>query len=361
MRAVLLGGAISLVLSLLLTRLAVRQFAIWGLGQEVRVDGPTTHLVKRGTPTMGGCAIVLSVLLGYAAAKLLTREAPSASALLLLLLLVGMAGVGFLDDYLKIRNQRSLGLRSRAKVVGQAVVALAFAVPALRGSASGGDSSPVSDRLSFVRDVGPALPWILLVGIIWLMVTGTSNATNLTDGQDGLLAGSATFVFAGYTIIGIWQNDHLCSGSAAGLAACYQGGAPLDLATMSAAIAGACVGFLWWNAPPARIIMGDTGSLALGAAMAGFALMTRTELLLIVLGGLFVAVTMSVMLQVSWFKVTRRVTGTGRRLFLIAPLHHHFEQLGWQEVTVTIRFWIIAGLCAIAALGIFYSEWLTRA
>ena len=134
----------------------------------------------------------------------------------------------------------------------------------------------------------------------------------------------------------------------------------MDLAIVSAALTAACVGFLWWNASPARIIMGDTGSLALGAAMAGLSLLTRTELLLILLGGLYVAVTVSVMLQVSWFKLTRRATGVGRRLFLIAPLHHHFEQLGWPEVTVVVRFWIIAGVCAIAGLGTFYGEWLTR-
>lgn len=364
MRAVLLSGTISLILSLLSTRLAIRQFTIWGFGQEIRQDGPTTHHVKRGTPTMGGSAMVLSVVLGYAAAKLLTREAPSSSALLLLLLFVGMAGVGFLDDFIKIRRQRSLGLRSRAKIVGQAVVAVAFGVPALHGATSGGGTAPMSDRLSFVRDFGPELPWILLLGIIWLMVTGTSNATNLTDGLDGLLAGllagSAAFVFAGYTIIGIWQNNHHCSGSALRPAACYQGGAPLDLAIAAAAMTGACIGFLWWNASPARIFMGDTGSLALGAAMAGLGLLTRTELLLILLGGLFVAVTFSVMLQVSWFKVTRHTTGVGKRLFLITPLQHHFEQLGWQEVTVVIRFWIIAGVCLTASLGIFYGEWLTK-
>jgi phospho-N-acetylmuramoyl-pentapeptide-transferase len=360
MRAVLLSGALALVLSLVTTRLAIRQFTIWGLGQEVRVDGPTTHLVKRGTPTMGGVAVVLSVVLGYGAAKLLTRDAPTLSALLLLLLLAGMAVVGFLDDFIKVRMRRSLGLRSRAKIVGQALVTLAFAVPAFVAS-RGGYGSPVSERLSLVRDVGPVLPWIVVLALVWLMVTGTSNATNLTDGVDGLLAGSAAFVFAGYTFIGIWQNDQLCGGATPSPAACYQVAAPLDLAIVAAALTGACVGFLWWNASPARIIMGDTGSLALGAAMAGFALMTRTELLLVVLGGLYVAVTVSVMLQVSWFKLTRRVTGQGRRLFLIAPLHHHFEQLGWQEVTVVIRFWIIAGLCVTAGLGIFYGEWLARA
>jgi phospho-N-acetylmuramoyl-pentapeptide-transferase len=139
---------------------------------------------------------------------------------------------------------------------------------------------------------------------------------------------------------------------------CYQVPSALDLATVAAALTGACFGFLWWNASPARIILGDTGSLALGAAMAGLALLTRTELLLIVLGGLYVAVTGSVMLQVSWFKLTRRTTGVGRRIFRMTPLHHHFELLGWEQVTVVIRFWIIAGICVAAGLGIFYSDWL---
>ena len=209
-----------------------------------------------------------------------------------------------------------------------------------------------------MRDFGPVLPWVIVLALIWFMVSGTSNATNLIDGLDGLLTGSATMVFAAYTIIGIWQNNHSCgtAGEASGL--CYQVASPLDLATVAAALTGACFGFLWWNASPAKIIMGDTGSLALGAAMAGLALLTRTELLLIVLGGLYVAVTGSVMLQVSWFKLTRRTTGVGKRIFRMTPLQHHFELLGWEQVTVVIRFWIITGTCVAAGLGIFYSDWV---
>jgi phospho-N-acetylmuramoyl-pentapeptide-transferase len=209
-----------------------------------------------------------------------------------------------------------------------------------------------------VRDFGPTLPWVVVMALIWFMVSGTSNATNLIDGLDGLLTGSATMVFAAYIIIGIWQNNHSCGSAGEANGLCYQVASPLDLATVAAALTGACFGFLWWNASPAKIIMGDTGSLALGAAMAGLALLTRTELLLIVLGGLYVAVTGSVMLQVSWFKLTRRTTGVGRRIFRMTPLHHHFELLGWEQVTVVIRFWIIAGICVAAALGIFYSDWV---
>jgi phospho-N-acetylmuramoyl-pentapeptide-transferase len=358
LNAILLSGTCALVVSLFLTRWAIPQFAAWGLGQLIREDGPETHHLKRGTPTMGGAAIVASVLIGYAFARLVTGDAPSRSALLVLFLLVGMAGVGFLDDFIKVRKQRSLGLRSKAKLLGQTVVSLTFGVLALLPAGSSGDPAPVSRRLSFVGDIGPALPWVLVMALVWFMVSGTSNATNLVDGLDGLLAGSAVMVFAAYTIIGIWQNNHLCGSASPGDGLCYQVASPLDLATVAAALTGACFGFLWWNASPAQIIMGDTGSLALGAAMAGFALLTRTELLLVVLGGLYVAVTGSVMLQVSWFKLTRRTTGVGRRIFRMTPLQHHFELLGWEQVTVVIRFWIITGVCVAAALGIFYSDWL---
>lgn len=358
MKAILLSGTCALIMSFFMTRWAIPQFASWGLGQLIREDGPKTHHVKRGTPTMGGAAIVVSVVIGYAFAKLLTGDLPSRSALLVLFLLVGMAGVGFLDDFIKVRKQRSLGLRSKAKLVGQTAVSLTFGVLALHPALQDGAAAPVSHRLSLVRDFGPELPGVIVVALIWFIVNGTSNATNLVDGLDGLLTGSATMVFAAYTIIGIWQNNHLCGSAAEANGLCYQVSSPLDLATVAAALTGACFGFLWWNASPAGIIMGDTGSLALGAAMAGLALLTRTELLLIVLGGLYVAVTGSVMLQVSWFKLTRRTTGVGKRLFRMAPLQHHFELLGWAQVTVVIRFWIVTGVCVATALGIFYSDWV---
>src|SRR6476469_7012955 len=357
-KAILLSGTCALMVSLFITRWAIRQFASWGLGQLIRQDGPETHHVKRGTPTMGGAAIVVAVVIGYAFAHLLTWDRPSRSALLVLLLLVGMAGVGFLDDFIKVRRQRSLGLRSKAKLLGQTAVSLTFGVLALLQARPDGGPAPVSLRLSLVSDVGPALPWVIVMALIWFMVSGTSNATNLIDGLDGLLTGSATMVFAAYIMLGIWQNNHLCGSAGASSGLCYQVASPLDLAAVAAALTGACFGFLWWNASPARIIMGDPGSLTLGAAMAGMALMTRTELLLVVLGGLYVAVTGSVMIQVSWFKLTRRATGVGRRVFRMTPLQHHFELLGWEQVTVVIRFWIVAGLCVAAGLGIFYSGWV---
>ena len=359
MRAILLSGAISLLLSLLGTRLAIRQFTRWGYGQEIREDGPTTHHTKRGTPTMGGVAIIVAAVVGYFAAKLITGDRPSASALLLLFLFVGMGVVGFLDDFIKIYRQRNLGLRSRAKMIGQAVVAIIFGVLALLPDLKNARGiEPASHEISFIRDLGWTLPTILVLLLIWLMVTGTSNATNLTDGLDGLLTGSSVMVFGAYTLVSIWQNNQRCGRPSVEIGTCYDVRDPLDLAIIASAITGACFGFLWWNASPAKIFMGDVGSLALGAALAGFAILSRTELLLIVLGGLFVMVTVSVMLQVSFFKLTRRFTGTGRRIFRMTPLHHHFEMLGWEQITVTIRFWIITGLCVTTGLGIFYAEWV---
>ncbi|NYD41475.1 phospho-N-acetylmuramoyl-pentapeptide-transferase [Nocardioides panaciterrulae] len=358
MRAVLLGGGLALLISLLGTRVAINYFTQWGYGQEIRDDGPTSHHTKRGTPTMGGVVIILATVIGYFAAKLITQTMPSASALLLLFLFVGMGVVGFLDDFIKISKQRSLGLRSKAKMVGQTVVGVVFGVLAISHSlADFRGETPASPHISFIRDYGAfTLPAILLILLIWLIITGTSNAVNLTDGLDGLATGASAMVFAAYTLVNIWQNNQSCQLSPG--PSCYEVRDPLDLAVVAAAITGACFGFLWWNASPAAIFMGDTGSLSLGAAVGGLAIMTRTELLLIILGGLFLMETVSVMLQVTCFKVTKRLTGTGRRLFRIAPIHHHFEMLGWEQVTVVIRFWIITGLCVAAGLGVFYAEWV---
>jgi phospho-N-acetylmuramoyl-pentapeptide-transferase len=358
MRAILLSGGISLLIALFGTRVAIRQFTRIGYGQQIRDDGPTTHHTKLGTPTMGGVVIVLATLVGYSGAKLIELDKPTASALLLLLLFVGMGLVGFLDDIIKIRKQRSLGLRSKAKMIGQTLIALAFGVLALspwmeddRGTA------PASHHLSFIRDyTSIALPTVVVLLIIWLIITATSNGVNLTDGLDGLAAGAAMMVFGAYMLVNIWQNNQLCGRSDLESASlCYEVRDPLDLAIVAAALTGACFGFLWWNASPAAIFMGDTGSLSLGGALAGLAILTRTELLFVVLGGIFVVETLSVMLQVGFFKLTN-----GRRIFRMAPLHHHFEMLGWEQVTVTIRFWIITGLCVAAGLGVFYAEWVSN-
>lgn len=355
MRAILFGGGLALLFSLLGTRVAINLFTKWGYGQEIRDDGPTSHHTKRGTPTMGGVVIILATVVGYFGALLITQTVPSASALLLLFLFVGMGLVGFLDDYIKISKQRSLGLRSKAKMIGQTLVAVVFGVLALSPWLEDADGvTPASQKISFLRDISwLALPMLVAVLLIWFIIVATSNGVNLTDGLDGLATGACTMVFGAYMLVNIWQSNQSCAIEDTAL--CYDVRDPLDLAIVAAAITGACFGFLWWNAPPAAIFMGDTGSLSLGGALAGFAILTRTELLLIVLGGLFLIETLSVMLQVGYFKLTK-----GKRIFRMAPLHHHFEMLGWEQVTVVIRFWIITGLCVAAGLGIFYAEWVAR-
>jgi phospho-N-acetylmuramoyl-pentapeptide-transferase len=351
MRAILLAGGLSLIFTLLGTRVAIRILVAKGYGQLIRDDGPTTHHTKRGTPTMGGLVIITSVLLGYAAAKLITQDLPSWSGLLLLFLLVGLGTVGFLDDYIKIAKQRSLGLRSKAKMAGQTLVAVVFGALALTRPDERG-YTPASHGISFIRDLpGWTLPGFLVVLLILVMISGASNAVNLTDGLDGLATGACTMVFGAYTLVNIWQNNQWCGLNPG--PKCYEVRDPLDLAAIAAALTGACFGFLWWNASPAKIFMGDTGSLSLGGALAGLAILTRTEFLLAILGGLFVVQTLSVILQVGYFKATG-----GRRMFRMAPLHHHFELKGWDEITVVIRFWIITGICVAAALGIFYAEWV---
>jgi phospho-N-acetylmuramoyl-pentapeptide-transferase len=357
--AILIGGGIALLCSLLGTLVAINAFTKLGYGQEIREDGPTTHHTKRGTPTMGGVVIIAATVIGYVVAKLVSSvmtgqwSVPSASALLLLFLFVGMGLVGFLDDFIKVYKQRNLGLRSKAKMIGQTVIALVFGWLALSPWLEDENGrAPASDTVSFLREIDwLVLPTILMLLLIWVFVTGFSNAVNLTDGLDGLAAGGSVMVFGAYTLVNIFQNQNFCQADPG--PACYNVRDPLDLAIIAAAITGACFGFLWWNASPAQIFMGDTGSLALGSALAGFAILTRTELLLIILGGLFVIETLSVMLQVGWFKARK-----GKRLFRMAPIHHHFEMLGWEQVTVVIRFWIITGLFVATGLGLFYADWV---
>jgi phospho-N-acetylmuramoyl-pentapeptide-transferase len=353
LKAILLAGGLSLVLTLVGTRYAIIVLAKHGYGQLIRDDGPTTHHTKRGTPTMGGLVIVLSSVLAYFIATFVTGNRPSASVMLLIFLFVGLGTVGFLDDYIKISRQRSLGLRSRAKFIGQTFVALVFGSLAISPWMEDDRfRTPAGHAISFIREPRDlVLPSFVLVIFIWVMIAGASNAVNLTDGLDGLAAGASVMTFGAYTIVNIWQNNQWC-GRASG-PKCYDVRDPLDLAVMAAAITGACFGFLWWNASPAKIFMGDTGSLALGGALAGFAVLTRTEILLALLGGLFVIQTLSVILQVGFFKATK-----GKRLFRMAPLHHHFEMLGWEEITVVIRFWLIAGIFVAAGLGAFYAEWV---
>ena len=356
MKSVLIAAGFGLAISILLTPLAIRAFRRHGLGQEIRDDGPESHLSKKGTPTMGGTVIVGATVGGYLIAHLFLINQPgrgvTASGLLLLFLMVGLGTVGFLDDYLKIRYRRSLGLNKTAKLVGQLVVGLTFAVLAINFPSDG--LTPASTVVSYVRDIGPmALGTVGFVVLAYLFIAGFSNAVNLTDGLDGLAAGCSAMVFGAYVVMSFWQFTHDCTIAAAD--GCYQVRDPLDVTLVAAAAMGACLGFLWWNTSPARIFMGDTGSLALGGLMSGMAIVTRTELLLVVLGGLFVAVTLSVIIQVAFFRATRR------RVFRMAPLHHHFELAGWTENTVIVRFWLVTGMAVAFGLGLFYADWLSFA
>ncbi|GAA1117541.1 phospho-N-acetylmuramoyl-pentapeptide-transferase [Kribbella jejuensis] len=354
MISILFGGAVSMVLTLLGTRYAIKWLARRGYGQEIRDDGLQSHMIKRGTPTMGGTVFIVATIVGYFAAKLFTMTPPTASALLVLFLFAGMGVVGFLDDFIKIFRQRSLGLRSKAKLAGQTMVAVIFAVLALQFPDDRGQR-PASPFISFIRDIGwLELPSILVIIWILLLIAGMSNGVNLADGLDGLATGASMMVFGAYTLICIWQFNQSCATERGVGAKCYEVRDPRDLAVVAACLTGALFGFLWWNASPAKIFMGDTGSLSLGGALAGMAVMTRTELLVLLLGGLFVLITASVILQVGYFKLTH-----GKRLFRMAPLHHHFEMLGWEQVNVVIRFWIIQGLCVVIGLGVFYAEWVT--
>jgi phospho-N-acetylmuramoyl-pentapeptide-transferase len=354
-KSVLIAGAFALVISILATPMAVHLFRRKGFGQEIRDDGPETHLAKKGTPTMGGTVIVGATVGGYLIAHLflLGQEGRgvTATGLLLLFLMVGLGTVGFLDDYLKIRYRRSLGLNKTAKLVGQLVVGLTFAILAMNFP-DDGDVTPASTFVSYVRDIAPlALGPVLFVVLAYLFIAGFSNAVNLTDGLDGLAAGASAMVFGSYVVISFWQFTHDCSTAA--VEGCYQVRDPLDVTLVAVAAMGACLGFLWWNTSPARIFMGDTGSLALGGLLSGLAIVTRTELLLVVLGGLFVAVTLSVVIQVAFFRATRR------RVFRMAPLHHHFELAGWAENTVIVRFWLVTAMAVAFGLGLFYADWLS--
>ncbi|MET9495233.1 phospho-N-acetylmuramoyl-pentapeptide-transferase [Streptomyces sp. NPDC006552] len=355
MKQILFAGVIGLFLTLIGTPLLIKLLARKGYGQYIRDDGPREHHAKRGTPTMGGIAFILATLIAYFLSKLITGATPTLSGLLVLGLMAGMGLVGFLDDYIKIVKRRSLGLRAKAKMAGQLTVGIAFAVLALQFADARGQT-PASTRLSFVEDFGWTIGPVLFVVWALFMILAMSNGVNLTDGLDGLATGASVMVFGAYTFIGVWQFQESCANaqSLTNPAACFEVRDPLDLAVVASALMGACFGFLWWNTSPAKIFMGDTGSLALGGALAGLAICSRTELLLALLGGLFVMITMSVVIQVGSFKMT------GKRVFRMAPLQHHFELKGWSEVLVVVRFWIIQGMCVIVGLGLFYAGWAAK-
>ncbi|MDA8063225.1 MAG: phospho-N-acetylmuramoyl-pentapeptide-transferase [Actinomycetota bacterium] len=342
MVALLVAGAVGFLATILGTPLLIGSLRVRGIGQQIREDGPSGHLVKAGTPTMGGIAIVGAAILGYTVAHAGRLEIFTARGIAAVVTIGLAALIGFVDDYMKVSRRRSLGLNARAKAGALLLVAAGFAVVAVKVLG-------VSTRLSFVRYDSPgwqlgAIGWSVLAV---LAILGTTNAVNLTDGLDGLATGSSAFAFITFTIIGFFQLRHFFV---------YRNPYPasLDEAILSTAFIGACAGFLWWNAAPAKIFMGDTGSLGLGAAIAVIALLENVDLLLPIIGGLFVVETVSVILQVGSFKLFHR------RVFKIAPIHHHFELLGWPETTVTVRFWILSGAFAALGIGAFYGAYLAR-
>ena len=336
----LLSGGIALLFALVATPLLIRWLQAEGIGQQIREDGPQGHVTKAGTPTMGGIIIVGGALAGWVVGHFREGVIYTRGGMLVVLSMVGAALVGLVDDWIGVRNQRSLGLNKRAKIACQLAVAIAFAYLA-------NEWANVSTILSFTRQSAPGLIDLgRVLWIVWavLVIIGSSNAVNLTDGLDGLAAGSAGFTFSCLAIIAFWQFRH---------EDLYGIPQALDLAVIAVGLAGACTGFLWWNAAPARIFMGDTGSLAIGAAMAALALVMKVDLLLPMAGALFVVVTLSVIVQVISFQAFHR------RIFRMAPIHHHFELAGWPETTVIIRFWILAGLSNAMALGVFYRDFIT--
>lgn len=345
MIALLMAGGLSLAVSLVGTRFLIEWLRSHQIGQNIREEGPAGHQVKAGTPTMGGIAIVAGAVVGYSVAHLRSRVVFTRSGIFVLALVVGAGLVGFLDDWIGITRERNLGLNKKTKVLGLLFVAVSFgwATVAFTGQHT---------ELSFTRfssfdsskllDVDFGRPLWVVFSV--LVIMASTNAVNLTDGLDGLAAGSSIFSFASFTIIGFWafRNPGV-----------YQVEHALDLAVVAAAMLGGSAGFLWWNAHPAKIFMGDTGSLAIGAALAGLALTLNTVLLLPIIGALFVVEATSVILQVFSFRVF------GRRIFRMAPIHHHYELRGWPETTVIVRFWMIAGLATALALGMYYADFTT--
>ncbi|MGH9103444.1 MAG: phospho-N-acetylmuramoyl-pentapeptide-transferase [Acidimicrobiales bacterium] len=339
MISIFVSGAVALLLAGLGTPLLIRWLVGRGIGQQIREDGPRGHSTKAGTPTMGGIAIVVAVVGGWLAGHAIPGAPFTGSGVMVMVAVVGAALVGLADDWIKVRRRRSLGLNKRAKLAGQVVVGVIFALGALQ-------LAKVSTVLSFTRVTVGLLAMHAAGWGAWavLVLTGTSNAVNLTDGLDGLAAGSAAFAASCLVIIGYWQFRHPST---------YHIHGSLDLTLGAVAMLGACAGFLWWNAAPARIFMGDTGSLSIGAGLAALALQMKLDLLLPVVGGLFVVVTLSVVVQVASFRVLHR------RVFRMAPLHHHFELSGWPETTVIIRFWILAAMFSALALGLFYGDFIS--
>jgi len=356
--ALLVAAGFALFFTLFLTPLFVRLFNRLNWGQFIRDDGPQSHHTKRGTPTMGGIVFILGSVLGYLIGHLVAGIPWTMVGILVIGMMVGLGAIGFLDDFLKTRKQRSLGLGGWSKILGQVVIGTVFAVLAIHPEFLDENGlTPGSHYISIVRDVpwldvmafGPVIGFALFVLWVNIITVSASNGVNVADGLDGLASGAAIFAISAYIFIGFWQANQSCFNIQLDPEVqykCYDVRDPLDLAVIAAAIAGSLIGFLWWNTSPAQIFMGDTGSLGLGGALAALAILSRTELLLVLIGGLFLIVTGSVILQRVYFKLSR-----GKRVFLMSPLHHHFELKGWKENTVIVRFWILSIMFAFLGLA----------
>ncbi len=365
MRSLLTAAAISLAFTLFLTPVFIRLFRRWGWGQVIRtpedIRNPS-HGAKRGTPTMGGTIFIVGTIVGYLAGAYTGNNPPTVSGLLVIWMMLGLGAVGFIDDYMKVHRQRSLGLSGWRKVVGQVIVLVPFAIVALNFPDRVGQT-PAAAYVSVFRDLpalsfmalGPIIGWLLYLAWVSLIGVAASNSANVADGLDGLAAGSGTFMVGAYSLIAFWQFKQACTSVLQNLSACYDTRDPLDLAIVGAAFTGALIGFLWWNAPKASIFMGDVGSMGIGGVVAALAILTRTEILLVLIAGAYALASGSVIAQRVYFRMSR-----GRRLFLMSPFHHHLEMRGWPEITIVVRMWIISGMLAVSGVGLFYVEWLTR-
>jgi phospho-N-acetylmuramoyl-pentapeptide-transferase len=341
--SIMIAAISSIAFTLFCTPMAIHNFRRRGWGQLIREEGPKAHYEKHGTPTMGGLVILGGMVLGYVLGHV-GRDGwvrPRDTGILAVGTITALALLGFLDDFIKIRKSRNLGLQSRAKFLGQLGIAIGFGAIATQVTNIGTD-------LSFFRSTALDLG-VLFYLWAFLMVAAASNGVNLTDGLDGLAVGSAAQVFLAFVVIAFWEFRHPVFYDLRAT-----GSDPFDLAIVAAALFGACAGFLWWNAAPAKIFMGDTGSLMLGGAMAILAILLNTQLLLIVMGGLYVVETLSVIIQVAVFKRTRK------RVFLMAPIHHHFELSGWAEFSVIVRFWVLSGLSVAFGIALFYADFLGK-
>jgi phospho-N-acetylmuramoyl-pentapeptide-transferase len=317
---IVMAGSASLLICMFLGPRFIDYLRLKEFGQQIREEGPAGHHGKAGTPTMGGLAIFLSILVPF-----LILSDYRASSLAVLGTALAMAALGFADDVIKLRKRRSLGVSGKTKLLVQALTAIALWLVVT-------EYVNLNDTLRLrVVDLSVELGYVYPV-LIFLVLAGATNGVNLTDGLDGLAAGCAAIVFLTYTAM-----TFITSGQQ-------------DLALLSASLVGACVGFLWFNSFPASVFMGDTGSLGLGGAIAALAVMTKTELLLIVIGGIFVIEALSVAIQVFAFQRFRR------RVFLMAPIHHHFELAGWSETKIILRFWIVAAICAAIGFTLYQAS-----